>query len=700
MSANATAKVTVALLDRLSAPAQIVRNSLRGIAGDMKSLSGARIGLTKQIEEMGRRASEARSKLLALGTTGLIAGYGLAKVVKPATSFETVMLDIAQKANLTDAAMKSLGARIVGIGPKVNRSTSEVAKGVDFLLGMGMDIEKAMTITPSIGKAATAYRAQIEDLSKASFSVIDNMKVLPEQMRKTLDVMTQAGLEGGFELKDMAREFPSLTASAEALGIKGVAGVAKLAAALQIARKGAADGSEAATNTANLMQKIISPETTKKFKKVGIDIRKELKKTQDAGGDPFVMVAELVKKATKGDIAKIGDFFEDAQVQKFLRPLIAQLDEYKRIRDKAGAADGVVDQDYARRVNTFQAAIDRTMAAFERLGIAVGTALIPSLNLLADKVGAFADWAARMSAEYSTLVAAVTGVTAGLLALGGAVAVFRLAMAGLSIFGLKGLRGFLNYLAPKGKPSVVDSVKPAARMTGAKPATTPGSTVPSVRTPGSTTTVTTPSMMTPAQIVTAQKAVSSLNVGATTKLLNRLKGGLIGGAIQYGGETLIDKFLDALPSPTLPAGYDPKAEMNMSSWDRLKRLTGSGDGAQAKTRPLSLDDAERSRRVADEMKRDPEGARGRAMAQRDAVSDASVGADSRASGLAAGADVGQGIKEGLAGARSAILAEVGNVVAEARSMLASAGLTMTITPKLAGAGAALRGIHADNGIGN
>jgi TP901 family phage tail tape measure protein len=699
MSANATAKVTVALLDRLSAPAQIVRNSLRGIRGDMAALSGARLGLTKQIETASARLREFRSTLIKIGATSVVAGYGLAKVVKPATNFETVLTDIRQKADLSAAATKALGDQIKAIAPTVNKTAGEVAKGVDFLLGMGLDPAKAMAIIPDISKTATAYRAEVEDLAKSSFAVMDNMKVRGDEMRKTLDVMAQAGKDGGFELKDMAREFPSLTASAEALGMKGVAGVAKLAAALQIARKGASDGSEAATNTANLMQKIISPETTKKFKKVGIDIRKELKKTQDAGGDPFVMVAELVKKATKGDVAKIGDFFEDAQVQKFLRPLIAQLDLYKQLRDKAGAASGTVDADYKIRTESFQFVIDRTTAAFERLATAVGESLIPILTTIADKIGpvitGFADWVTANKELAGSAIAAA----GALLAVAGAVTAFKLLGAALSVFSLKGLRGILDYLAPKGKPSVVDAIKPAARVAAGKPATTPGGTVPTVRTPGSTTTATTPSMMTPAQIAAAQKGVSGINAGATTKLLNRLKSGLIAGAIQYAGETLIDKALDALPSPKLPAGYDPKAEMNMSSWNRLKRLSG-GDDATPKTRPLSVEDAERSRRVADEMKRDPEGARGRAMAQRGAVSDASVGADSRASGLAAGADVGQGIKEGLAGARSAILAEVGSVVAEARSMLASAGLTMTITPKLAGAGAALRGIHADNGIGN
>lgn len=98
-----------------------------------------------------------------------------------------------------------------------------------------------------IGRAATAYRAEIEDLAKAGYAAFDNLKVKAEDFGRALDVMAQAGKEGAFELKDMAQHFPSLTAAAQALKMGGLDGVAKLAAMLQIARKGAADGSEDAT---------------------------------------------------------------------------------------------------------------------------------------------------------------------------------------------------------------------------------------------------------------------------------------------------------------------------------------------------------------------------------------------------------------------------------------------------------------------
>ena len=71
----------------------------------------------------------------------------------------------------------------------------------------------------------------------------------------------KAGKKGGSELKDLAKEFPALTASAQFLGMEGVVAVSDLAAALEVARKGAADGTQAANHMANFMRKLTTKET-------------------------------------------------------------------------------------------------------------------------------------------------------------------------------------------------------------------------------------------------------------------------------------------------------------------------------------------------------------------------------------------------------------------------------------------------------
>ena len=62
---------------------------------------------------------------------------------------------------------------------------------------------------PAIGKAATATKADILDLSKAGCAAISNLGLAPEELTRAFDMMALAGKEGGFELKDMAQYLPA-----------------------------------------------------------------------------------------------------------------------------------------------------------------------------------------------------------------------------------------------------------------------------------------------------------------------------------------------------------------------------------------------------------------------------------------------------------------------------------------------------------
>lgn len=435
-----TSSLVVRLLDQVTSPARKVGAALVGLNRTAHGVSGSfgtRLGAA--IERNNDALDKSRGRMVDAigGFYALKAAIG-APIMK-ATEFESKMLDIAQKADLSDAAIAKLRARILAMSKDLGASSSAMALSIDDLLGKGMSPDDAMAIIGPITKTAAAYRAVSADVASASFSVMDNLKVPAEEVAKALDIMAQAGKDGAFELKDMATEFPALTARAQALGMKGTAAVTRLAAALQIARKGAGTSAEAANNVANLMQKVISPETTKKFKSFGIDIRGELKKTQAAGGDVFEMIANETIKATKGDLAKIGDIFQDAQVQGALLPLIQNLKEYQKIRDDAAKANGVVDDDFERRMKTSQGALDRFNSSMERLSVSVGNALLPLVQLT-DNLTALTNRLTAFSEKYPALTRNIVSAAASMIA-------FKVATSALTFVGLLGRGGALSMLS-------------------------------------------------------------------------------------------------------------------------------------------------------------------------------------------------------------------------------------------------------------
>ncbi len=323
--------------------------------------------------------------------TGRAIGTPLVGAVVAAQQFESGMTDIAQKADLTRAAAAKMGEGLLVAARAANQLPENLQQGVDVLSGFGLNPAKAAQMMAPIGRAATAYKAEIADLAASSFANLDNLKVPIEQTGRAIDIMAQAGKAGAFEMKDMAQYFPTLTAGYQALGQKGVGAVADLSAALQIARKGAGDAASAATNVQNVLQKISSPATVRAFDKMGVDLPNALKKLYAEGKTPLEAIAELTNKTLKGDMSKLGNLFEDAQVQQGLRPLIANMEEYRRIRAEALAAGGTTDKDFAERMKDSAEQTKRLQVSGTALAVTLGAKLLPTVNAVLERANAFTD---------------------------------------------------------------------------------------------------------------------------------------------------------------------------------------------------------------------------------------------------------------------------------------------------------------------
>lgn len=362
----------------------------------------------------------------AIGT-GVAIGTPIVGAVGQAMAYESVMTDIAQKANLARRESANMGIGLLAAAKAANQLPESLQQGVDVLSGFGLDPRQAVAMMTPIGRAATAYKAEIADLSAAAFAGNDNLKVPIAQTERMIDVMAQAGKSGAFEIRDMAQHFPSLTAASQALGQKGVPAVADLAAALQITRKGAGDSSTAANNLLNLLNKINTEDTIKNFKEFGIDLPKAMKAAAAAGKSPIEAIAELAQKATKGDLSKLSFLFGDAQVQAALRPLIQNVAEYKRIRAEALSAKGVVDKDFADRLNDGAEQARKFKISATVLGLSVARLLLPAVNELMTKGAALANrlsaWADRHPVLAKYIGLTVAGIAALLVVLGaGAIA--------------------------------------------------------------------------------------------------------------------------------------------------------------------------------------------------------------------------------------------------------------------------------------
>ena len=453
-----------------------VRAEIEGASGNITELANRERELEAAISRTNAEMAEKRrlyaieadyraqiAKADALqqkGKDNIIQGAALAApfilAVKKAGDFSSGMVDIQQKAALTNQQTDRLGRSITTMAANASQLPEDMRAGLDLLLAKGMNLDAATQAIGPAGKLATAYKVDLPDAADAAFASINNLKVASSQAAIVFDTLAAAGNEGGFEVRDMARHFPALTAQMAALGEQGIPAVADLSAALQVAMNTAGNADEAGNNIKNLLAKINSPGTIAAFKKnFGIDLPAAMKKMEEQGYSSMEAIALITKKATGGDLKKLGFAFEDMQARQGILALIQNLEEYRRVRAAALNSSGTVDKAFDQRVlrdaNVSWAAF---MSSVSSVAITMGTTLLPVLTQAAHYVNGVLQqvnaWAQANPELAGGLIKAVAGIAVFKVGLGAAqyaIGGFMKPLAGINAFVLRNAGSWANAFA-------------------------------------------------------------------------------------------------------------------------------------------------------------------------------------------------------------------------------------------------------------
>lgn len=437
---NMKVSVLVQLIDRLTAP-------LRGITTGIAATAN-RIG------DLGRRIGLIGSALAAMSFMAPI---------QQAAAWDAQLRDIAITAGKTGGAVETMigdiGKRYEKLALQVGQRSMDLAKGAQLLVASGMDAGLIDKLMPTIGRVATAANATIEDTAKTAFALSDTLKVAPEQMEQALGKLVSAGKLGRFEFKNMAAEFPGLTAQMAKFGITGMEAVESLGASLQIAMLGTANPAEAATNLKNFLTKINAPEAIKKFEKElkvdvtgvmadaaakGINpVEAVIQKMSDKLKVPTAEIDKIMKKAGQSGMSdkdkeasirkqvaqllkgtKVGKIYSDMQVLDFLIPTLLNLDklkEFKRQVKEAGV--DVIGQDFESRMR----GLSQSLLMFSELGSQairrIGLAFASNLPMANEGLTKLLRWVAEIDAKWPGLIDGVLSWTGAILILGAVLAV-------------------------------------------------------------------------------------------------------------------------------------------------------------------------------------------------------------------------------------------------------------------------------------
>ena len=346
-------KISLSLvaIDKMS---RVIRDAVTKSNAEFDKLQNKIQKTSECLDKLGQNMVKLGAGLTAAGT-GLAYKLGITEAIPEAISLEHQLRELGNVGQLSAKQLEDMDKRLGQISRYTNQFRSEIAEGTNVLVASGIDPTKALDYMNVIGRTATAAQAEIVDISKTAFAVTDNLKVNVDDLGKTMDILAQAGKEGRFELKDMSAAFPSLTAGASMLGMRGIPAVTQLGAALQVAMKGAGSAAEAATNFESFLQAITSPMAVNRFKELyHVDLPKFLNQVIAESKDPIEEIVVLINQLTGGDVFAVSEIFRNKTDLNFLKPMMQNLDEYRRIKASALGADGIMDEDFNHMMETTQ----------------------------------------------------------------------------------------------------------------------------------------------------------------------------------------------------------------------------------------------------------------------------------------------------------------------------------------------------------
>lgn len=348
------------------------------VAGKMRAITNTAAAVNRTAAHVARaEAAAARgTTMIAASASRLLApaalGYAATGAFKRFADAEMAITRIGITADATDEQIDGLTKTLRNLAAETGKPFNEVAEGLNQLVAGGQDLPEAMPALPAIVRTAQAAGAEVRDIANSALAASQALGIAGKDMQAAFDVMVAGGKAGKFELKDMARYLPSIAPAAAAVGMRGEEGLKRIVAMLQVIRNGTGSVEEAASSAANIFAKMESEETTKRFSKFGIDLRKEMAKARREGRDLLEVFTDLTARATGGDLSKIPQLFSDMEFARGMRALLSYRDLMADVLKRLENAKGSTARDFERVTQRSQIAINRLAESWDRATAALG----------------------------------------------------------------------------------------------------------------------------------------------------------------------------------------------------------------------------------------------------------------------------------------------------------------------------------------
>lgn len=266
---------------------------------------------------------------------------------------------------------------------------TEAAQGVfGALQAGGLSSADAAAMTDSAVKFSVGTKADPTDAANLTIALRSLMGIDVGKMGSAYDAIATGGNNGKFEIKDMARNFPSIFARMAARGSGGMLGVRTATAMSQPIAEVSGSNDEAATAFEAMLDDLGAADVRERAKKYGFDPMTEMDAAKARGEDPVLGVLKRIREVFGNNREAFADVFRNNTAVPAYRAVMDNIDQIDALVSQMESASGVVDQSYEINTDNFNSQKDRLLSI---IGKRIKDAASPALPFLTGISKAAAD---------------------------------------------------------------------------------------------------------------------------------------------------------------------------------------------------------------------------------------------------------------------------------------------------------------------
>lgn len=421
--------------ERIESATERANAALQAQQAKLKSVSAA------QSRVDANRANRAELRGQVLETAAI--GYVAAQPIKAAINYESAMADVKKVVNFdNEEEANKMGRDILKMSTQIPMAADGIAQIVAAAGQSGVAKAELLDFATSAAKMATAFDVSAEQAGSTMAAWRASMGLSQKQAVTLADATNHLSNNMNAHASDIAGVLKRQGAVAMSAGLNEIQ-AASLSAALL---SGGAGEEVAATALKNITGAMMKGNTGTKaqqaaWSELGFDPNQLSKDMLSNGPETMLRVFEAMQDVPEDQVNALVSTLFGEEVKGSVMPMLRNLDNLKKAflltgeesrlfgdeqermrilevknREELAAKSkfaGSMEAEYKARSATTANNLQLLTAKFNRIGVTVGSVLLPPLNTFADGIGWVADGIADFAESFPTVTkyAAVAGMS-------------------------------------------------------------------------------------------------------------------------------------------------------------------------------------------------------------------------------------------------------------------------------------------------